>query len=479
MTRSITVEHKPGTLLTIPCPRTDDELHAVIRYLTGINLPRTAVCPNHRAPFDYVADAFFGRCHNGIGVVKASRGLAGKSYATALVGWLEMLFLECDVAILGGSGAQSKRVHRYESQFWQLPRAPRQLLARATDERTLLADGHEMTVLMASQTSVRGGHPQRLHFDEIDEMSIDLLDAALGQVMRGGTDVTPCNTMTSTHQHSDGTMTEMLRRAADAGYSVYEWCYKENMQTWLSAEEVEMKRSQVTAEMWRVEYELGEPAIGNRAIDTASVEAMFSGIMRSYTGAPNESIEVEPPQYHCDLADERECSPTEDDYNTCAVHKGENEVRYTTGTDWAKEQDWTVITTLRVDTMPYRLVAYERLGRRPWPQMVERLDARIARYPGHAMHDATGIGNVVKDLLTQPAEGMVLGGRKYDDLCSEYIKGIERGEIEAPMIQHMYSEHKYATMAQVYGTDHIPDSFVAGALAYRAAKRKRRGFGVA
>lgn len=477
MARTLTVPVKPGVMLEVPPPKTRDELHAVIKFLTGYNIPRKAVCPHHCAPFDYVADAYFAEMPGGIGVVKASRGLAGKSFATALVAWLELIFLECDVAVLGGSGAQSKRVHAYQRTFWRKKRAPQYLLLRATDEHTLMTDGHEMTVLMASETSVRGGHPQRTHFDEIDEMRLTLLDSALGMAMAGETNVKPCNTMTSTHQYADGTMTEMLKRSTARGYRVYEWCYKENMQTWLSPEEVAQKRAQVTNEMWRVEYEMGEPAIGNRAIDTNSVDAMFKEELGTFDGRPEEHIEIEPPAYDCGADDGQKCEPTEGQYETCATHKRENEARYAHGVDWAKEQDWTVIATLRVDTYPYRLVAYLRTGRKPWPAMAKNLDDRVRRYPGAVQHDATGIGNVIKDLLEVPATGVVLGGRKYDDLCSEYIKGIESGDIEAPRIAHMYGEHKYATMAQVFGTEHIPDSFIAGALAYRAARKRRRGFG--
>jgi hypothetical protein len=82
---------------------------------------------------------------------------------------------------------------------------------------------------------------------------------------------------------------------------------------------------------------------------------------------------------------------------------------------------------------------------------------------------------VVDDLLSTEAEGVKLVGRARADLLSDYIKAIENGELEAPRIEHAYGEHKYATLNDIYGSGHLPDSICAGALAlyaYRHPPRK-------
>ena len=190
--------------------------------------------------------------------------------------------------------------------------------------------------------------------------------------------------------------------------------------------------------MWDAEYELGEPSPESRAIQPEMVDAMFKPALGTFGGRPGEAIEIEPP-----IAG----------------------ATYATGADWAKDRDWTVVTTFRTDTRPMRLVAYGRDGRRPWPLMVELLDRRAQRYPGPTAHDATGLGDVVDDLLTADAEGVKLVGRARADLLSDYIKAIENGELEAPRIEHPYGEHKYATLDDIYGSGHLPDSICAGALA--------------
>ena len=102
-----------------------------------------------------------------------------------------------------------------------------------------------------------------------------------------------------------------------------------------------------------------------------------------------------------------------------------------------------MICTLRTDCTPARLVALERQGRKAWPTMVSRFEARIQRYGGIARHDSTGLGDVVAGYLTTPAWGVRLVGRTRSDLFSNCISGIERGSLGAPRITFMYKEHLY------------------------------------
>ena len=60
--------------------------------------------------------------------------------------------------------------------------------------------------------------------DEIDEMDKAILNSSLGQTMEGETGIAPQTTLSSTHQYAFGTMSEVLARAKDKGWSVYTWC---------------------------------------------------------------------------------------------------------------------------------------------------------------------------------------------------------------------------------------------------------------
>jgi hypothetical protein len=241
-------------------------------------------------------------------------------------------------------------------------------------------------------------------------------------------------------------MTEMLHRAATQSWPVYEWCYKETMEPhgWLPQAVIDEKRRVVTSSMWCTEYDLQEPAPESRAIMPEAVAAMFRRDWGEFEGYNGQVIETEEPQ---------------------------DGATYATGADWAKSQDWTIIVTLRTDCTPARLVAFERLGRKPWPAMVGRFNERCKRYPGSNTHDGTGLGDVVNGFLEVDAESCIMVGRARSDLLTNYIGAVERGEVQAPFIRFMETEHRLASNDDVYGSGHLPDTISASALAWRGANR--------
>jgi hypothetical protein len=252
---------------------------------------------------------------------------------------------------------------------------------------TRLSDGQKIRALLASQTSVRGPHIPRLRIDEAASMTLKLFDAAMGQTMAQG-GVLPQTLISFTWPEPNGVFTEVLRRAADRGWPVYSCCWRESLQPhgWLTHAQMNTKRNKGTQVMWDTEYKLGKPS-ESRAIMPEAVRYMFQRERGEYDGKPREYIEHEPP---------------------------EPGALYAHDADWSKSQDWTEIFTLRVDVTPARLVAYERMQRLPWPQMVKRLDDRIERYgidQSSTAHDGTGLGDVVDGYLTYPVEKVILSGR--------------------------------------------------------------------
>lgn len=357
----------------------------------------------------------------------------------ALLAHCEADTLAADVTILGGSGEQSQRVVEYLQRFSGDE--------ENTQRRTRYMNGGLVTALMASSKSARGPHPQRMRLDEVDEMELAILDAAMGQPMsaRG---IPKQTVMSSTHHYPDATFSEVIRRAGEKGWPIYEWCYKETSaepEGWLTQEEIESKRGEVTDSMWKAEYDLQEPSPEDRAILPEKVDACFSKDLGEREGKLNEVIEIEPPI---------------------------EGAKYATGCDWAKKRNFTVIDTLRVDVRPMKRVAWQRTGRLPWPMMIAKFDAQVKRYQGTACHDATGIGDAPEDYKTVEAEGVILVGQTRADVFTQYIAAIENGTILSPKIRYCESEHRYCTNDDLKGSGHPPDSFVAGALAYRAASIK-------
>ena len=450
----------------IPVITTEAELETFIWNTFRIRISKHACCPakGHRSPWEAFTYAYFAK--GPVCIWKASRGFGGKSFMLSLLSMVEAITLRADVKILGGSGEQSKRVLKYTEDLWKLPTAPAWLMDGEPGARRTTLHHQEpeaecsIEALMASTTSVRGPHPQRLRLDEIDEMKLKVLNSAAGQTMSKGW-VKSQTVMSSTHHYPQGTFTQKLTEAAEKGWPVFEWCYRANLESnggWLPDEEITRKRIEVPVAMWEIEYEGQEPSAEGRAFDTQAIHRMFG------QGAPEDDefsdVVLEP-------------APV------AGAH-------YAHGADWARKVNFTCIGTLRRDVKPLRLVAISRTRRQPWPTMIGLYNERVKVYGGPRRHDATGLGDVIDAYLTKQSEddGVIMVGRDRADLLSEYVNGVERGEIIVPRVDPvddseqartlrvMKKEHEYATVDDLYGHDKgkLPDTVAMGALAYRAAK---------
>lgn len=438
----------------MPRLRTDEELFDYTRNVLGVAVPRVAVRAGHAAPFEAYADAYFAR--HPVSVWLGARGLAGKTFLLATLGWVEAVTLRANVSILGGSGDQSEKVLEYLTGFWSRPAAPVAALeSEPTARRVQLIWGNKIRALTASQKQARGGHPERLRLDEVDEMDWRLLQAVMGQPMaRAGVDSQ--TVLSSTYHNPDGTMSKVLALARDKGWPVYTWGYDETLEPhgWLTRRQLERKRQELTAEMWRIEVEMEEPSVEGRAFMPECVEAMFVG--PELTVEENEEREFEP--------------PVPPDPET-----GEPRASYATGADWGQTTDFTELVTYRTDVRPMRLVAYRYMRRRRYPEMVAKLDERLARYPGSASHDYTGVGRV-GEFLEAPVEDVTMVGQRRHDLLTDYVLSVERGELVAPRVGRLYRQHLYCRNRDLFGHGegyHPPDGVVASAMARRAAGRGR------
>lgn len=397
-------------------------------------------------------------------VWKGSRGLSGKTVLLAGLALCENITLGAGVSLLGGSGEQSRRVHEYMSgsemprSFWNSPFAPRHLLTTdPSQQKSKLKNGGWMKALMASSASVRGPHPERLRGDEIDEMDAWIWDSASGQPMsrrtQAGHYVRRQIVGSSTHHYATGTMTRELKMAAEKGWPVFEWCYRANLwhptlnpYGWLTEQMVEETRSSVTTLVWQTEYELQEPSVEGRAIDTPSIDKMFKAKLGEYAAPIGTRLTFE--------------EPVED-------------ATYAAGADWGKNRDKSIFWIWRTDVIPMRCVVFFHLGRMSYKRMIPLFDGLLEKYRAPAAHDATGLGTVVEDFVESgTATPVKLVGALRAKIFRDYIVAIERGEVEAPMIDYAYQEHKFVTEDDLTKSGqeyHPPDTFVAGALAYYAA----------
>lgn len=464
--------------IILPYPPQDrDQLWWAVKVLFGVVIPRTPVCPDHCTPFQAFADAYFRECtlpgHEGPvsrAIWHASRGLAGKSYNMSTLGLTFAYIDGADITILGGSLAQSSNVHEYMTKAMNYEGIPDAMTVDQTATKIRLSNSGRIRPLPASQRNVRGPHPSILLCDEADEMDLDVYDAALGQPLPQnnylGRVVDTFTVVSSTWQNADGTFTEILRRAEERNQPVYRWCWRESsnpVDGWLQAKTIEEKRTEISAEMWRVEYELGEPSIGNRAFDGDAVDAAFGLKFKpdDATGTGKGYIEYKEGK----------------DFEEYRFAERDPKGDYIAGADWAKEHDKTVIWVARLDGTQRELVYYMRVNRRPYPQMIGFLNkaVRYYRVPVKGVwHDSTGLGNVVNDYVDVRARPFPMTGDKRAKLLSDYVNAIEKGAWRIPRIPAAYYEMKYCQVGDLYSNKeeyHLPDTVCAAALAEYAAKR--------
>ena len=421
-----------------------------------IELPRVQVCDEHQAPFDAFADAYFGNDFNW-SLWYGSRG-TGKSYMLALLALVKAALLEIDVTLLGGSMAQSNNVREHVEKLMDKPNAPRDMIASMIQTEIKFTPGNWIRPLPASQKTVRGPHPAMTLLDEIDEMEKKIYDAAMGQALmqpnKRGVVVPEMVVASSTWQNPIGTFQEVIDDARRKGMPVFTWCWREVIAPngWMPSDFIERKKASVPAEMFRVEYELGEPAGDARAFDLQKVKDFF--------------IDMKP-------IDERHGGS--DDLWVYA--EPEPGGIYAAGADWAKMNDKTVIIVARVDVEPREIVYYRRINRRPWPEMIGLFNDAVNKYSAISAHDATGLGNVVHDLVDERTMKVELVGTKRTKLLTEYISDFEQGKYRMPKGTPLHDAHRAASVDDVYGgaqasyKSHLPDDVAAAAIMHRAAER--------
>ena len=193
--------------------------------------------PKHCSPFKFVSDLVLGRTHKAIAWANRT---GGKSYNAGLIQWLHAnhypLF---DGKILGGSADQAAKSYEAMNDFWtRVPGLIERMLIDGEQHNTFAKWKNRsiISILTASQKSVRGPHPNALILDEADVMSWDILEAALSQPMTKN-DIPASLIILSTYHVVGGIMARLLGDIDDEeadekkkfgiiadGFKQYSWC---------------------------------------------------------------------------------------------------------------------------------------------------------------------------------------------------------------------------------------------------------------
>jgi hypothetical protein len=353
--------------------------------------------------------------------------------------------------------AQSENVQQHVDYMLRSPYAPRYMIAKQIKTELLFNGGNWIRPIPASQKTVRGPHPQMTCLDEIDEMERSIYDAAMGQAMKRpnarDVEIPEMVVASSTWQNPVGTFQSVRDEALRKHLPIRTWCYQEVLKPhgWMDPEFIDRKRASVPAEMFRVEYELGEPAGDSRAFDLTKLNKYFTD----------------------DFTPLEERHQDNDD--TWVYEQPNTFATYAAGVDWAKSVDKTVMVVVRTDVTPWRTVYLRILNRRPWPYMIDQFNQLVTKYQAVSAHDATGLGNVVHDLVDERTIKVVMMGADRVKLLTEYITAVEQGKYCLPKGTPLFIAHKSVTVDEVFApgrwNSHLHDEVAACAIAHRAATR--------
>jgi hypothetical protein len=217
-------------------PQTDDELWLWIKKNTGYSIPRKAVCPNHNAPFEFLADMYFNRVDGA--VLLAPRG-GGKTLMASILHYVNSKHKPTmESATVGAIENQAILAYSHIRRFVYDEEGNLDPDVRESKMReTVLKNGSSVKVIVGSLAGVNGPHPQLVHIDEVELMQPDVYQEAQ-QMPKGrsykGRFFPAQELITSTRKSGRGLMQDIIddiEQAEKEGktppFKFYQFCVRE------------------------------------------------------------------------------------------------------------------------------------------------------------------------------------------------------------------------------------------------------------
>jgi hypothetical protein len=238
-------------------PQTDDELYNWIVKEFGIRIPRVSVCPDHIAPFQFLADIFFERVASALAL--ANRGGA-KTFLVALLHYLNCTFKPgCQCLTFGATEPQGQRCYAHiedwcyehdEETGRRLNVIKPFIEDKPLKSHTKWRTGGMVEVVAGSVNAVSGGHQSKVHADELDLMEPAVWNQSRGIAVSNPASgelppfmskfngmIPPQDIVTSTRNSVTGLMQELLDEIADdikngdvPQFELFIWCIWECVQ---------------------------------------------------------------------------------------------------------------------------------------------------------------------------------------------------------------------------------------------------------
>jgi hypothetical protein len=215
-------------LLKLIHSRKDKEaLHDWIVACLGINIPTKKICPEHCAPFDFIADVFFEEVSDVIAVANRN---GGKTINFAIIDLLNSLVHnKCETATVGAIEEQAKKCYKYLQDFINHHEFVFEMVEDSLISETRFSNGSLVQILTGTINGVNSPHPNKNFLDEVDLMKWPVLQEAFSMAISTN-GIKAQNILTSTRKYRTGPMSRLIAQADSLGFKTYIWCIRETVE---------------------------------------------------------------------------------------------------------------------------------------------------------------------------------------------------------------------------------------------------------
>jgi hypothetical protein len=215
--------------------KTPEDLHRFITTLSRQPMPWKHICPNHRTPFDYLANAFFSDYDHPLtgkpmGMVNqlviASRG-GSKTSTTGKLNALELIFKPgIEISSVGAIQTQAQACYNY-TRNWIYDPLIEDRVYDSTLQQTMMTNSALYRQLIGTMTGVNSPHPQKLRADEVELLRSDAVLQEMYLVPMSSEKYRGSMDIISTRKFPHGIMQYLVEHAEELFFNLITWCYKE------------------------------------------------------------------------------------------------------------------------------------------------------------------------------------------------------------------------------------------------------------
>lgn len=312
-------------------------------------------------------------------------------------------------------------------------------------------NGATINVLTSSKGAGRSFSATDLYFDEMAHTvyADDIYQAAMPTIAVTNGRVT----LFSTPKGRNNKFAEVGEDPKEHGYApfTFEWWfspmynayYEDFMAAWLAGDKdgaarvVEEARKKPSFKKLRQSFKGSELAFKQEfeAAYDASTNSVFSVTQLRSIFKPATQVDL-----------------THDEWNRftdeCWTSDPIEGHQYYSSTDFGRKRDANVTVTFDISEWPHRMVEYKRIppGTTDWKLIELAVRETHDKFKSEMVHDVTGIGDVIGDLLSDISDGLHLSNNARSGVKYNIIENLRRAAdqeaIVMPKLKQLYKEFK-------------------------------------